>query len=542
MRTSAPSTSRPVRPERPSALLARLARVAPLVRRALVAAVAFGVLSTAAIVVQAVALAAILASLFHHPRAGFGADVIVFAAATAVRALAGALAEPVTSTIARPVRRTLRRRAMDLALRDGPFGTVDATVQLCTRGVDAIEGYVSKYVPSLTLATLAPVILLVWLALHDVWSAVIVLVSVALLPVFMVLLGLAARDQMDERWREQQRLAGYFGDVVRGMTVLKSFNRSSDALANLDEVGAALERTTMATLRVAFLSGFALELLSSLATALVALVLGLRLLNGTLGLNVALAVLLLTPEVFLPLRRSAAQYHASSDGIAAASDLLAHLDRPERSGTASVADGAPEIELRDVVAARRGASVVNAHCRAGDLTTITGPSGSGKTTLLRIIAGLEPPTSGLVLVDGADLSTLSLEQWRRRIAWLPQEPTLPGATVREALQLGDTSIDDGRITEALAQVGLDLVLDRPLGEGARELSAGQRRRLALARCVVRRPLLMVLDEPTAHLDDDSARIVEQVISSSTATRIVATHRPMAADHSIDLAALVRGGD
>ena len=138
MRTSAPSTSRPVRPERPSALLARLARVAPLVRRALVAAVAFGVLSTAAIVVQAVALAAILASLFHHPRAGFGADVIVFAAATAVRALAGALAEPVTSTIARPVRRTLRRRAMDLALRDGPFGTVDATVQLWytrTRGV-----------------------------------------------------------------------------------------------------------------------------------------------------------------------------------------------------------------------------------------------------------------------------------------------------------------------------------------------------------------------------------------------------------------------
>ena len=546
MRTSAPSTSNARSAEAPIALLARLARVAPLVRRALAAAVTIGVVSTGAIIVQAVALSTLLASVFHQPRAGLKTDVVVFAAATLVRALAGGLAEPVTSRIARPIRRTLRRRALDRALRDGPFATVDATVQLCTRGVDAIENYVARYVPSLTLATLAPVMLLAWLALHDVWSAVIVLVSVLLLPVFMVLLGLAARDQMDERWREQQRLAGYFGDVVRGMTVLKSFNRSSDALTNLDEVGDALERTTMATLRVAFLSGFALELLSSLATALVALVLGLRLLNGSLGLNVALAVLLLTPEVFLPLRRSAAQFHASSDGIAAASDLLAILERPDRSGTRVGADIAPDIELRAVVLARAGRLGdgplrVDAHIRAGTLTTITGPSGSGKTTLLRVIAGLERPAGGQVLVDGVDLATLSLDEWQRRIAWLPQEPTLPGATVREAVQMGITSIDDERILEALAAFDLELDLDRPLGEGAKELSAGQRRRLALVRCVVRRPLLVVLDEPTAHLDDDSARLVTRAIASMTATRVVATHRPMAADFTIDLGSVVRSG-
>jgi len=140
---------------------------------------------------------------------------------------------------------------------------------------------------------LAPVLLLGWLATHDLWSAGIVFASVLLLPVFMVLLGLEAKEKMEARWHDQQRLAGYFGDVVRGMTVLKSFNRSRDALVNLDEVGDALQRTTMGTLRVAFLSSFALELLSSLATALVALVLGLRLLNGSLGLSTALAVLLL---------------------------------------------------------------------------------------------------------------------------------------------------------------------------------------------------------------------------------------------------------
>ena len=292
--------------DRPSALLTRLRATSPLVGWAVMAAVLISLIGTAALIVQATSLAAMLAALFRDAHAPLGHEMTIFVAASVTRALTAAVAEPMTSRIAAPVRRDLRRRALVLALRDGPFESVDATVQLCTRGIDAIETYLAKYVPSLILAALAPLVLLVWLASNDLWSAVIVAVGVALLPVFMVLLGLEAKDKMQERWREQQRLAGYFGDVVRGMTVLKSYNRSLDAVANLNEVEKSLRRTTMSTLRVAFMSSFALELLSSLSTALVALVLGLRLLNGSLGLNVALAVLLLTPEVFLPLRRSAA--------------------------------------------------------------------------------------------------------------------------------------------------------------------------------------------------------------------------------------------
>jgi ATP-binding cassette subfamily C protein CydCD len=510
------------------------------------AAVLTSLVGTAALIVQATSLAAMLAALFHEAHAALAHEMTIFVAASLVRALTAGLAEPLTSRIAAPVRRDLRRRALALALRDGPFDSVDATVQLCTRGIDAIEAYLAKYVPALILAALAPSVLLVWLAANDLWSAVIVAVGVALLPVFMVLLGLEAKDKMQQRWRELQRLASYFGDVVRGMTVLKSYNRSLDAVANLNEVETSLRRTTMSTLRVAFMSSFALELLSSLATALVALVLGLRLLNGSLGLNVALAVLLLTPEVFLPLRRSAAQYHASSDAIAAATDLLVELERPLRGGASSSPDTAPTIEVRDLDLSRvgqRGVRSERLSCtfHAGTLTTVTGSSGSGKSTLLRIIAGLRESGSGVVVVDGVDLSSMSLDQWQRRVVWLAQDPSLPGETVRDAVQMGDISIDDETINETMRMIGLSLDLDRPLGEGSRELSAGQRRRLAMVRAMVRRPLVLLLDEPTAHLDADSAALVERAIDALTMTRIVATHRPFDAEHSVSLSDGVRHG-
>ena len=527
-------------PERPSELLGRLRRRSPFVTRALVLAVALGLVSTAAIIGQAVALATMLGSLFQRSNAGLAHEAGLFVVSSLVRALALALGTPMAQRIAAPLRRDLRARAMERVLESGPLRSVDATVQLFTRGIDAIESYVSSYVPALVLATLAPMLLVAWLAMHDVLSGVIVLVSVLLLPVFMVLLGLEAKEKMEQRWREQQSLAGYFGDVVRGMTVLKSFNRSRDAVANLDEVGATLQRTTMGTLRVAFLSSFALELLSSLATALVALVLGLRLLNGSLGLSTALAVLLLTPEVFLPLRRSSAQFHASASGIAAATELLDYLERAEERATGSAPITPPALELRDVVLAgasryRSGARTVSAFIPAGSLVSVSGPSGSGKSTLLRAICALGGLEGGEILVDGVTLDSIDRQSWQRRVAWMPQDPTLPGDTVRDAVTMGDASIDDRRIRGAMAELDLDLDLDRRLGEGSLELSAGQRRRLALVRCLVRDPLVLVLDEPLAHLDSESAALVQEVIGRLTMTRVVATHRPMSADQIVTLA-------
>jgi thiol reductant ABC exporter CydD subunit len=518
-----------------------------LVERALAVAVVLGLLSTLAIIVQAVALASLLGGLFHNARAGLQHELILFLFATVLRVIAVAFAEPVTSRIASPLRADLRRRTLERVLDAGPLASVDATVQLATRGVDAIESYIAKYVPALVLATLAPILLLGWLGTHDLWSAGIVLVSVLLLPIFMVLLGLEAKAKMDERWRDQQRLAGYFGDVVRGMTVLKSYNRSADALVNLDEVGDALQRTTMGTLRVAFLSSFALELLSSLATALVALVLGLRLLNGSLGLSTALAVLLLTPEVFLPLRRSAAQFHASANGIAAATDLLGSLSASRPPGTAPAPLVAPSIDLSDIVLTHASRKVtlnapLSARIEAGSLVSVVGPSGSGKSTLLRVLCGLREPLSGTVFIDGHELGSIDRASWRKCVAWLPQDPTLPGDSVRDVVQMGDATINDDAMRAGMLEVGLELDLDQPLGEGAQEISAGQRRRLALVRCIVRRPLLLVLDEPTSHLDPDSAKLVVSAITRLTMTRVVATHRPFDVDQciSIDFSVVTRG--
>ena len=233
----------------------------------------------------------------------------------AVRALVALASEPIGSRLARPVRHLLRVRTLDAILaRSSPLAP-DSFVQLGTRGVDAIETYLATYVPALVLSVGAPLALLAWMIDTDPWSALIVTLTLALLPIFMVLLGLEAKDRMDHSWAQQQTLANYFGDVVRGLATLKAHNRSLVVTESLDDVGNELRLSTMKTLRVAFLSGFSLELFSSLGTALVALVLGIRLIDGAMPLTTALAVLLVTPEVYVPMRRASARFHASRDAV-----------------------------------------------------------------------------------------------------------------------------------------------------------------------------------------------------------------------------------
>ena len=517
--------------ESPAALLARLRRASPLVTRSLVAQSALGVVATLALVAQAVAVSGALSTLVASRSNGVTGYVSWLLGATLVRALAVGASEPVGATLAAPVRRDLRRRALAQLVRRGRTTTQDATVQLLTRGVDEVEAFLVASVPSLVLAVLAPATLVAYLVARDWLSGLIVALSALLLPIFMWLLGLAAKDAMDARWRDQQRLAAYFGDVVRGMLVLKSVNRSGDAVAGLDAAGASLTASTMATLRVAFLSSFALELLGSLATALVALVLGLRLVHGTVSLDVALVVLLLTPEVFVPLRRAASQYHASAVGVAAATDVLALVGGARPGGSYPTPSAAPLIELVDLVVAD-GVAPLYARVEPGSLVIVRGPSGIGKSSLAAIVAGLAQPQSGSVRVDGVDLADLDLDAWHGRVGWLAQEPVLRGHCVRDAVAQG-RRVDDDAIRAALAALDLHLDLDRPLAEGA-TLSAGERRRVALAACLVGEPVVLVLDEPTSHLDAASEAAVRAAIGASAATRLLITHRRFAGDDEIVL--------
>jgi ATP-binding cassette subfamily C protein CydCD len=503
----------------PTDLLRRLARVTPLARGVVVAGAVASALSSVAIVAQAMAIARVVGALFDSAHASIASALVVLALATALRAGAGALATLSAGRLAGPLRRDLRRRTVASILARGPRASVDASVQLATRGVEAVEAYLARYVPALAASVVAPALFVAWLLSRDWLSGAIVVVCVVLLPLFMALLGAEAKAKMQASFDEQQRLAGYFGDVVRGMATLKAFNRSSDAVASLGAVGVSLRESTMVTLRVAFLSSFALELLSSLATALVALFLGVRLLHGGIALENAVAILIVTPEVFLPLRRVAAAYHASATGVAAAESLLDALSEEPRGEPAPRTS--PGIELR--------ADERTARVAPGGLLLVSGASGAGKTRLLRALCTLTRPAPGEVMVDGLDLATIDEASWRERVAWLAQDPRVSGASVREAVTMGDPAISDEAVREALASVGLDVELDRPLGESAATLSAGERRRLGLARCLVRSPLVLVLDEPTAHLDPGGADELAALIEALPMTRVVASHRPLRAD-------------
>ncbi len=508
----------------PSALRS-LARLAPRARVAAAVAAGWGLVETGAALAQAATLGPAIAALATSQPV-HRSWLVALLGATAVRALARGAAAPAATALARPVRTELRAAALAQVVRQGRPADPDATTQLLTRGVDEVEAYLARVVPARARAALAPPLVIAFLLVQDWISGVTVLLTVVLLPIFLSLLGRAAHDAMAERWHDQQRLAAAFGDAVRGMTTLKSLNRSARAVARLDAIGERLTASTMATLRVAFASSFALELLSSLATALVALELGLRLVGGTVSLRTALVVLIATPEAYTPLRRAAASYHASATGVAAIADVVDLIGRARPHGTAPAPVAPPRLELVGLVA-RAGVPALSAVVPAGALVVLDGPSGIGKSSVLAVLGGLSDPTAGQVLVDGTDLADLARDGWQGAVGWVAQEPVLVGETLADAVRQG-RALSPATVRAALAALGVDLALDHPLGEGA-TLSAGQRRRVALAACLVGDPVVLLLDEPTAHQDAASEAAVWAALEGSRATRVVVSHRPRPGD-------------
>jgi ATP-binding cassette subfamily C protein CydCD len=445
---------------------------------------------------------------------------------------------------------TLRRQLLTRAVALGPSWLAgERTGELAasaTQGVDALDGYFARYLPTLVLSALTPVILLACIVVRDWFSAVILALTVAVIPLFMILLGLEATRNADRQWARLSGLAATFYDLLQGLPTLRAFGRTDDGRHTLARANRELHDETMSTLKVAFLSSLALETMASVGTALVALFLGLRLLHGSLPLGTALAILVLAPEVYLPLRRAGAEFHSSAEGRAAAARILDVLDAADAVVVPTdAADVRPlpdparhPLRLADITVRHTGRSQavldeVDLELRPGEHLAVVGESGSGKSTLLNVLMGFVVPESGGVLVGDRLLTPGHLRDWRRQVAWVPQRPALVRGTLEDNLRLGNPDASAGDVRRALERSGLDGLVARlpgglatPVGEGGLTLSAGERQRIAIGRAVLRDVPVVLLDEPTAHLDAAREEELRHVLAPWLEGRsvVMAAHR------------------
>jgi ATP-binding cassette, subfamily C, bacterial CydD len=532
----------------------RLLRYAGAARGYLVVTVALGLAGTALILAQAGLLAHALATAARGDvaatLAGTLTALLIVVAARAAVSYGG---EVTALRAAAAVKSQLRRALTAQALRLGPgwLGGQRAgeIATLSTRGLDGLDTYFARYLPQLVLGVLVPVAVVVRVATADWISAVIIAVTLPLIPLFAVLVGWHTKAQTRKQWRLLAILGGHFLDVVEGLPTLKVFGRARAQEEVVAKVTDDYRRTTMATLRVAFLSALVLELAAAVATALVAVEVGLRLLYGHIGYETALLVLLLTPEAFLPLRAVGAQFHASMEGAAAAGRAFEILDtpvpdgptgqpaeagRPARAAAPTVAADLrfAEIRLDGITATYPGRSRpaldgVSLTVAPGERIVLTGPSGAGKSTLLALLLRFLAPATGIIEAGGVDVAVTDLEQWRRQIAWVPQQPYLFSGSAAENIALGQPGASRAAIGRAAELAGaaefidsLPRGYDTPLGERGLRLSAGQRQRIALARAFLRDSPLLLLDEPTAHLDPAGTRVIASALDTEFADRTV----------------------
>ncbi|GAA2192029.1 thiol reductant ABC exporter subunit CydD [Streptomyces bangladeshensis] len=522
----------------------RLLRYARATRVFLVAVIGLGVVGAGLVIAQAMLVAEIVVGAFQHglSAAELRSPLLLLAAVAVGRAVVAWLTERAAHRASAAVKSELRGRLLERAAALGPGWLsgqrTGSLVTLATRGVDALDDYFSRYLPQLGLAVVVPVAVLARIVTEDWVSAAIIVGTLPLIPIFMVLIGWATQSRMDRQWRSLSRLSGHFLDVVAGLPTLKVFGRAKAQAASIRRITGEYRQATLRTLRIAFLSSFALELLATLSVALVAVTIGMRLVHGEMDLYIGLVILVLAPEAYLPLRQVGAQYHAAAEGLAAAEEIFAVLETPVPvSGTGAVPAGAVAFEGVTVRYPGRSSDAVTGvsfTVEPGETVALVGPSGVGKSTLLSVLLGFVRPTEGRVRIGGADLAGLDLAEWRSRIAWVPQRPHLYAGTIAENVRLARPEADDDAVRQALRDAGAwEFVEALPegagtvLGEDGAGLSAGQRQRLALARAFLADRPVLLLDEPTAALDGATEGDVVAAVRRLAVGRTVlfVVHRP-----------------
>ena len=552
----------PPRPGRPRLVDPDLAARVPGLRRVAGIALAVAALSAAVVVVQAVALAhAVDRSLLHHaPLDAVAPAIALVGLAIVARVVLHGAGDLSAHGAADRVVARLRSELLRHALALGPgwlagerAGELSLTA---TRGLRSLHTYYARYLPQAAAAAVIPVILLAWVATQDWLSFVVVVALVVAVPVTMVYFGRESTRRSQRQWRRLGSLAGRFLQLVEGLPTLRAFGREQHGRREVEAATEGVRSATMRTLRVAFLSALSMDMIAGFGVGFVAMVLGLRLLWGELSLQTAMAVLLVAPEIFIPLRRAGAEFHASTEGQAAAARVVEVLAAPIPGSAPAIPAGAPAAAtepvrprphargaeltvdgLRVEYAHRDRPALTSFSLRApsGSRLALTGPSGCGKSTVLGALLHFVVPDEGIMSVDGRPSGTQSTAEWRTHFSWLPQRPHLFNAGLAENLRLGARDVPDADLRRVLAAVGLsDLManlpagLDTPLGHDGLTLSAGERQRVALARALLRPAPVLLLDEPTASLDAPTVARLAPAIEPwlEGRTVVVAAHEPV----------------
>jgi len=525
-------------------LLARL----PPGRALLVVSGVASAAATVLVIVQAVLASRVITGAFLE-----GEAVTKLLAVTAVLALVilvrGALTgvrEGFTQHLGITIRRVFRDQLTRKLLTLGPAGLAaersGELVATAGEGIDRLDPYYSRYVPQVIATAIVPTLIVAYTLTVDWLSGLIFLITGPLIPVFMALIGVAAQHLSQAQWRELGRLSAHYLDTLQGLVTIRLLGRENAERERLAAGGEIYRRRTLEVLRVAFLSGAVLELAAAISTAIVAVSIGLRLIAGQIGLETGLVVLLLAPEFYLPFRALGAEHHAGMEGRAAGERIFKLLDAPEPATRPSTPARCPDrpqrIEFQGVSytypnAATPALQGISLTLEAGRITAIAGPTGAGKTTLVRLLLGFIEPTAGAILVDGHPLKTLNPAEWRARVGYAPQFAHLFAGTLRDNLLLARPGASSAALQRALdhAECGELLArlphgLDTVIGEFGGDLSGGERQRLALARAFLKDAPVVVLDEPTSHLDPGNEALIRSALERLAADRltVIIAHR------------------